>query len=76
MGEEVGYHVRFDSRVSTKTKIIYLTDGMIFRFLQNPSNLKEVDLIIFDEFHERSLFMDASWHWQSLIIIAVRLMQE
>ena len=33
---------------------------MIFRFLQNPVKLKEVDLIIFDEFHERSLFMDAS----------------
>jgi ATP-dependent helicase HrpB len=60
LGEEIGYRVRFDSRVSAKTKIIYLTDGMIFRFLQNPVNLKEVDLIIFDEFHERSLFMDAS----------------
>ena len=60
VGEEVGYQVRFDSRVSAKTKIIYLTDGMIFRFLQNPVNLKEVGLIIFDEFHERSLFMDAS----------------
>ncbi len=60
VGEEVGYQVRFDSRVSTESKIIYLTDGMIFRFLQNPVNLRGVDLIIFDEFHERSLYMDAS----------------
>ena len=60
LGQEIGYKVRLDSKVSSKTKIIYITDGMVFRFLQHPENLKDVDLIIFDEFHERTLFMDAS----------------
>ena len=60
VGKEVGYHVRFDSRFSSATRIIYLTDGMIFRYLQNHESVKGVGLIIFDEFHERSLFMDAS----------------
>ena len=36
LGDEIGYKVRFDSRMSQKTKIIYLTDGMLFRFLQSP----------------------------------------
>ena len=60
LGDEIGYKVRFDSRVSQKTKVIYLTDGMIFRMLQNPASLKDVDLLIFDEFHERTIFMDTS----------------
>ena len=60
LGHEIGYKVRFDSRVSQKTKIIYLTDGMLFRLLQNPESLVDVELLIFDEFHERTLFMDAS----------------
>ena len=60
LGKEVGYKVRFDSKVSRETKIIYLTDGMMFRFLQNPESLKDVELIIFDEFHERTIFMDTS----------------
>ena len=60
LGDEIGYKVRFDSRMSQKTKIIYLTDGMLFRFLQSPESLTDVDLIIFDEFHERTIYMDAS----------------
>ena len=36
LGDEIGYKVRFDSRMSQKTKIIYLTDGMLFRFLKVP----------------------------------------
>ena len=47
-------------KVTDTTKVIYLTDGVLFRLLAQPENLKDVGTIIFDEFHERSLFMDAS----------------
>ena len=60
LGEEVGYRVRFDTKVSSATKVVYLTDGMLFRILQHPKNLEGVELIIFDEFHERTVYMDAS----------------
>ena len=60
LGDEIGYKVRFESRISNKTSIIYLTDGMMFRYLQSPDSLRDVDLIIFDEFHERTIYMDTS----------------
>ena len=60
LGDIVGYHVRFENKTTPETRIIYLTDGMMFRLLQNEKNLAGVELIIFDEFHERSLFMDSS----------------
>jgi ATP-dependent helicase HrpB len=60
IGDKVGYRVRFDNKTSPQTKLIYVTDGMIFRLLQNLENLRDVGLIIFDEFHERTVYMDAS----------------
>ena len=38
--------MRFDTKVSSLTKVVYLTDGMLFRLLQNPKNLEGVELII------------------------------
>ena len=60
LGEKVGYRVRFDNKTSSQTRLIYLTDGMIFRLLQEPENFRDVGLIIFDEFHERTVSMDAA----------------
>ena len=40
LGEEIGYKVRLDSKVSSKTKIIYITDGMVFRFYNIQKTLK------------------------------------
>ena len=60
VGDEVGYQVRFDSKVSNKTKIIYLTDGVLMRKLFDDRTLSRVGLIIFDEFHERSIQSDFS----------------
>jgi len=60
LGDKVGYRVRFDNKTSSRTELIYMTDGMIFRLLQNLGNLSDVGLIIFDEFHERTVYMDAS----------------
>ncbi len=60
VGETVGYQVRFENQTSQCTKIIYLTDGVLFRKILNDPTLSRVGLVIFDEFHERSLQMDAS----------------
>ena len=58
VGETVGYRIRFDTKVSDKTKIEILTEGILTRMLQNDNALEEVGLIIFDEFHERSIHAD------------------
>lgn len=55
VGGLVGYRVRFDTRVSNATKIEVVTEGILIRMLQNDPELTGVGLVIFDEFHERSL---------------------
>ena len=58
VGQTVGYRVRLDSRVSTATRIEVVTEGVLTRRLQNDPSLEGVGLVIFDEFHERSLDAD------------------
>lgn len=58
LGQEVGYAVRFDSKQSSQTKILYVTDGVFQRMLQDDPGLKGVSAVIFDEFHERRLAVD------------------
>lgn len=58
LGGLVGYRVRLDSRVSARTKIEVLTEGLLTRRLQSDPGLEGVGLVIFDEFHERSLNAD------------------
>jgi len=58
VGETVGYRVRMDSRVSDRTRIEVLTEGVLTRLLQDDPALTDVGLVIFDEFHERSLQAD------------------
>ncbi len=57
-GQTVGYRIRFDSKVSAKTRIEVLTEGILTRRLQTDPELKNVGLVIFDEFHERHLHAD------------------
>jgi len=57
-GETVGYRIRFDSKVSAKTRIEVVTEGILTRTMQNDPELSGVGLVIFDEFHERSLHAD------------------
>ncbi|MGE5242347.1 MAG: ATP-dependent helicase HrpB [Bacteroidota bacterium] len=57
-GETVGYRIRFDSKVSARTRIEVLTEGILTRRLQTDPELKNVGLVIFDEFHERHLHAD------------------
>ncbi len=58
VGQTVGYRVRMDSRVSNKTRIEVVTEGVLTRMLQSDPMLGGVGLVIFDEFHERSLQAD------------------
>ncbi|MCS7057329.1 MAG: ATP-dependent helicase HrpB [Meiothermus sp.] len=58
VGETVGYRVRFESRVGPKTRLEVLTEGLLTRRLQQDPLLEGVGLVIFDEFHERSLQTD------------------
>ncbi len=58
VGEMVGYRIRFDSRVSARTRIEVLTEGILTRRLQTDQALEGVGLVIFDEFHERHLHAD------------------
>ena len=51
----MGYTVRLDRKVSAKTRIEVVTEGILTRRLQHDPELKDTGLIIFDEFHERSL---------------------
>ncbi|KAM5568155.1 putative pre-mRNA-splicing factor ATP-dependent RNA helicase DEAH4 [Rosa sericea] len=58
LGEEVGYAIRFEDRTSERTRIKYLTDGVLLReSLSNPE-LDQYSVIILDEAHERSLNTD------------------
>ena len=58
LGETVGYRIRFDSRVSPRTRIEVVTEGILTRRLQSDPELGDIGLVIFDEFHERSLHAD------------------
>lgn len=60
LGQDVGYAVRFDSRYNKKTRLIYLTDGVFQRWLQDDPELRGVGTVIFDEFHERRLAVDVA----------------
>jgi len=58
VGHTVGYRTRFDSKISCHTRIEVLTEGILTRRLQSDPDLEGVGLVIFDEFHERSLNAD------------------
>ena len=58
VGRTVGYAIRFDSRISADTRLEVVTEGILTRRLLNDPTLDGVSLIIFDEFHERSLQAD------------------
>ena len=60
VGRTVGYRVRFESRVSPDTRIEVLTEGILTRMLVDDPMLEEASVVIFDEFHERSLNSDVA----------------
>jgi ATP-dependent helicase HrpB len=57
-GQDVGYITRLDSRTSKQTRVEMLTEGILTKRIQKDPELGDVGLIIFDEFHERSIHAD------------------
>ena len=57
-GQTVGYRMRLESKVSSRTRIEIITEGVLTRMLQRDPSLEDVGLVIFDEFHERNLDSD------------------
>ncbi|MCF8374352.1 MAG: ATP-dependent helicase HrpB [Bacteroidales bacterium] len=58
VGEKVGFRIRFENRTSERTQIEVLTEGILTRMLHSDNSLEGVGLVIFDEFHERSIHAD------------------
>jgi len=58
VGETVGYQMRGESAISSQTRLLVITEGLLIAKLQADPELKSVGLIIFDEFHERSVQSD------------------
>jgi ATP-dependent helicase HrpB len=58
VGQTIGYRMRGDSRVGSRTRVEVVTEGILTRRLQRDPTLDGVGLVIFDEFHERSLDAD------------------
>lgn len=58
LGEEVGYQIRFENITSDRTRIRFVTEGILLRQLIQDPQLRSVSAILFDEFHERHLYGD------------------
>ncbi|WP_345798881.1 ATP-dependent helicase HrpB [Aliiglaciecola sp. CAU 1673] len=58
VGQTVGYRIRGESKVSAATRLEIVTEGLLTRILQQDPELSGIGLVIFDEFHERSLHAD------------------
>ena len=60
LGAEVGYQIRFDDQTGLGTRISYVTEGILLRWLQDNRTLSEVGVVLFDEFHERNLLSNVA----------------
>ncbi len=60
LGETVGYQIRLESRISAKTRVRFVTEGILLRQMSFDATLRGVAALVFDEFHERHLYGDIS----------------
>ncbi len=60
LGQEIGYHFRFDKKYSDKTQLIFYTEGTFLKRLMGDPDLRDIGTVILDEFHERHLETDVS----------------
>lgn len=60
VGETIGYRIRFENRISAQTRLEVVTEGILTRMLHSDNALEGVGLVIFDEFHERSIHADVA----------------
>ncbi|RIJ34273.1 ATP-dependent helicase HrpB [Pontibacter oryzae] len=60
VGQTVGYRIRFETRISEQTRIEVVTEGILTRMIHSDRALSGVGIVIFDEFHERSIHADVA----------------
>ncbi len=60
LGDLVGYQIRLESRVSAKTRVRFVTEGILLRQMSFDAKLRGINALVFDEFHERHLYGDIS----------------
>ncbi|MCB0489707.1 MAG: ATP-dependent helicase HrpB [Cyclobacteriaceae bacterium] len=60
VGANVGYRIRFENKVGKDTRIEVVTEGILTRMLHTDNSLEDVAMVIFDEFHERSIYADVA----------------
>lgn len=60
LGGEVGYQVRFEDHIARHTRLCFVTEGILLRWLQVDPTLSDVGIVVFDEFHERNLLGDVA----------------
>ena len=63
LGVEVGFEVRFESRVTFETRLVFMTTGYFLKKIGNADFVKTLGWIVFDEFHERTADMDLALAW-------------
>lgn len=72
VGDDIGYHVRFDRQAGPRTRLLVVTPGIVLRMLQDDPFLESVGVLVFDEFHERSLDVDLALGMARLVQQTVR----
>ena len=72
VGDDIGYHVRFDRQVGPRTRVIVMTPGILLRMLQDDPYLESMGVVVFDEFHERALDNDLALGMVRLLQTTVR----
>jgi ATP-dependent helicase HrpB len=60
LGREVGWQIRFERNYGRDTRVLFVTEGILVQRLQRDPFLEGIGAVLFDEFHERSLFADLS----------------
>ena len=60
VGHTIGYRIRFETKVSDQTKIEVVTEGILTRMLHSDNSIEGVGIVVFDEFHERSIHADVA----------------
>jgi ATP-dependent helicase HrpB len=61
IGDEIGYHFRFERKLSEKTRVCFYTEGTFLKLIQKSESIIDDDIIILDEFHERHLETDLAF---------------
>jgi ATP-dependent helicase HrpB len=60
VGTTIGYRIRFENKTTDTTRIEVVTEGILTRMIHSDNELKDVGLVIFDEFHERNIHADVA----------------